>query len=196
MDTAVVLDVMKSGTPINLEPRVERELLRRGARIRRGGYLAVPIAFVLAKNRLFLAVAVPAQGVNLNIGDEVDLRDKSKIIAWARIGYDALTSIAKSELENALDKLIEEREKDFVDFFNRAGPITTRLHSLELLPGIGKKHMWDIIEQRRRPFTSYADIKERVPLLPDPKKSIKERILKELQGGEKYYLFVLPPRRA
>jgi len=196
MDEAIVLDVMQSGTPINLDPRVEGELRRRGLRIRRGGYLSTPIAFVLAKNKLFLAIAVPSPGATLKIGDVVDLRDKKKVAGWARVNYDDLTSIAKSELEKVVEGLVNEKEKDFVNFFNRASPITTRLHSLELLPGIGKKHMWEIIEQRRKPFESYEDIKKRVPLMPDPSKSIKERILKELRGGEKYYLFVFPPRKA
>ena len=66
---------------------------------------------------------------------------------------------------------------------------------LVAIPGIGKKHMWEIIESRRKPFESLADIKQRLPLIADPKKGVKERILKELKGDEKYYLFVFPPRR-
>ncbi len=196
MDVALVLDVMRSGTPVNLSPDVEHELMRRKIRIRRGNYLAMPLAFVLARNKLFLAVAVPSPGVELKTGDEIDLRDKKKVVGWARIAYSDLTSIARSELEATIDRILDADEKKFVDFFNRAGPITTRLHSLELLPGIGKKHMWDIIEKRRKPFESYEDIKARIPLLPDPKKSIRDRIMKELEGDEKYYLFVLPPRRS
>ena len=196
MDVGIILDVVRSGTPLTLRPEIERELMRRRIRIRRGDYLAVPVAFVLAKNRLFLAVAVPSPGVELKPGDEVDLRDKKKIAGWARITLGDLTSYAREELNGVLDRILEEREREFVEFFNKAGPITTRLHSLELLPGIGKKHMWDIIESRRKPFTSYEDIKKRVPLMPEPRRSLKERIMKELEGGEKYYLFVLPPRKA
>ena len=196
MDVAVVLDIVQPGTPVTLRSEIERELMRRKIRIRRGGYLSIPISFVLAKNKLFLALAVPSPGTELKIGEEIDLRDKKKVLGWVRVSYDDLTSIAKEELEHVIEKIVEEKEKDFVEFFNKAGPITTRLHTLELLPGIGKKHMWDIIEKRRKPFTSYKDIKERIPLMPEPRKSIKERILQELKGGEKYYLFVLPPRRA
>ena len=65
-----------------------------------------------------------------------------------------------------------------------------RMHQLELLPGVGKKHMWEIIEERREPFTDFADLKSRVKLLPNPQAVILKRILKELQGGEKYSLFV------
>ena len=62
---------------------------------------------------------------------------------------------------------------------------------MELLPGVGKKHMWQIIEERKdKPFESFADLKKRVKLLPDPEKSILRRILLELDGKEKHRLFV------
>ena len=65
-----------------------------------------------------------------------------------------------------------------------------RMHTLELLPGLGKKHMWVILEERQiKPFESFQDIKERVKLLPDPKMSIIKRIIKELEGNEKYRIF-------
>ena len=65
------------------------------------------------------------------------------------------------------------------------------MHVLELLPGLGKKHMWEIVEERRvEPFKSFDDLKKRVKLLPDPLKIIVKRINSELQGKEKYYLFV------
>ena len=84
-----------------------------------------------------------------------------------------------------------------MEFFNKATPITTRLHSLELIPGIGKKHMWDIInERKKKPFESFEDLQKRIRLLPDPKKGIVQRISSELQESDRYYLFVMPPKRA
>ena len=155
----------------------------------------MPLVFSLAKNKLFLSVAVMSTEEPIKVSEEVDLNNKERVSAWARIDRGSLSSAAKSELEDVIDALITGEESRFVDFLNRAPPITTRLHSLELIPGIGKKHMWEIIEQRRKPFESLAELKERVPLIPDPKRGLKERILKELQEEEKYYLFVLPPRR-
>jgi putative nucleotide binding protein len=35
--------------------------------------------------------------------------------------------------------MVKEQEERFVEFFNKAEPITTKLHQLELLPGIGKR---------------------------------------------------------
>ncbi len=52
-----------------------------------------------------------------------------------------------------------------------------RLHQLELLPGIGKKHMWDIINARKEAeFTSFEDIKNRVSMLAEPVKLIAKRV--------------------
>ena len=51
--------------------------------------------------------------------------------------------------------------------------------------------MLSILDEReKRPFESFKDIKERVKLLPDPEKAIMKRILLELEGNEKHYLFV------
>jgi putative nucleotide binding protein len=84
-----------------------------------------------------------------------------------------------------------KNEQRFVLFFNKAGPINTRRHQLELLPGVGKKHMLEILDKREeKQFDNFADIKARVSLLPDPEKIIQKRIMLELEGNEKYYLFV------
>ena len=65
-----------------------------------------------------------------------------------------------------------------------------RRHYLELLPGVGKKHMWEIIEKRKdKPFESFKDIKERVKLLPDPKSLIIKRILAEYEDSDNYKVF-------
>ena len=81
-------------------------------------------------------------------------------------------------------------------FFNEARPLTIRLHTLELLPGIGKKHLFHILDEREKePFKSFEDIKQRVPLLGDPVKLIVSRIVKELTEPCKYYLFVRPAGR-
>jgi len=87
--------------------------------------------------------------------------------------------------------LVMKNEARFIDFFNKAQPLTTRMHQLELLPGVGKKHMWEIIEARNQaPFASFDDLKKRVKLIPDPQNTVVKRILQELSGKEKHLLFV------
>jgi len=128
-------------------------------------------------------------GNKLYIGEKE--RNEVKYIK-GRIKYNELTSFAKKELEYALDKIIEEDEKKFVDFFNNAKPITTRIHSLELLQGIGKKHMWAIIKGRRgKKFESFEELKERIEMLPNPKNMIKKRIIEEFKEKDRHRLFVV-----
>nr|WP_157255003.1 DUF655 domain-containing protein [Palaeococcus ferrophilus] len=116
---------------------------------------------------------------------------RDKIIKINRkIGYDELTSTARAELPYVVEEIIKHNEDRFLRFFNEAPPITNKLHSLELLPGIGKKHMWEILEERKVPFESFEDLKHRVKGLPDPVKMLARRVMDELSGKCKYRLFV------
>ena len=170
----IVLDFLPHGRPSDRRPE--------------------PLAQVIGEKFFNLLEVILKEGVTVKPGDRLYIgegkRERVKYIR-GRISYNELTSFAKTELENVLEKLVEENEQRFVEFFNRAGPVTTRLHSLELLPGIGKKHLWDIITQRKRkPFESFEDIKKRIAMLPDPKKMILKRIIIELKGEDRRRLFV------
>jgi putative nucleotide binding protein len=96
-----------------------------------------------------------------------------------------------------VEKLVKENETRFVNFFNTAQPISTRFHQLELIPGIGKKHLWDIIgERKKNPFTSFEDIKKRIKLMPDPANSVIKRVMEELEDEDiRFRLFVAGPTR-
>ena len=154
----------------------------------------IALAQVLGEKHLVLLEAVPKKGLFLKPGERVyigpDKREKIHHIA-GRINYKILTETAKLELKNLIEEIVDKREKEFVEFFNKCGSISTRLHTLEILPGIGKKHMWEIIKERKgNPFKSFEDIKERINLIPDPRQSIIKRISEELQEKDKYRLFV------
>jgi putative nucleotide binding protein len=78
-----------------------------------------------------------------------------------------------------------------VEFINKAGPISLRAHMLELLPGVGKRHTEELLKEREKAlFTSFEDVKKRVSSVPEPKKLIVQRILDELEGKDRYRLFV------
>ena len=159
-----------------------------------GDRKAEPIAQALGEKYFNLLEVVLKPDASVKPGDKLyiggDKRDEVKYIK-NRIEYGALTNFAKTELEDIMNKLIDEDEKRFIDFFNKAGPVTTRLHSLELLPGIGKRHIWEIIKMRKvKPFESFKDLKERVDMLPDPKKMIIKRIIEEMENKDRHRLFV------
>ncbi len=158
-----------------------------------------PLAQVIGEEWFTLLEVTPKQGITLNLGERVYIgkneRDKIMLIK-ARIAYDELTQTAKSTLPGIVANIVKQNERKFVDFFNNAGPLNIREHSLELLPGIGKKHLEAIIKARsEKPFESFSDITARIPLLQDPTKLITDRIEKELEGNERFYLFVKPYRK-
>jgi putative nucleotide binding protein len=111
------------------------------------------------------------------------------------ISFDDLTPTAKKELESALDAIIKEREKDFVNFLNNSAPLTTRLHQLELIPGIGKKMMWKALDERKlSPFQSFEDFEKRVGVKNLPQ-AIRKRIIEEMEGKDNFRLFVRYSKR-
>src|SRR3989338_8878567 len=152
------------------------------------------IAQGIGKNYFILLELVPKKGVHLQPYEEVYIgegkRDKIHHII-GRLPMDKLTATGRNELPYIIEDAVTKSEAKFIGFFNTALSLGTRMHQLELLPGFGKKHMWEIIESRKeKPFESLEELKKRVKLIPDPKKSIIKRILLELEGKEKHMLFV------
>ena len=112
-----------------------------------------------------------------------------------RINYEELTATAHGELPYVILDIVHNNEVRFVKFFNEANAISTRYHSLELLPGLGKKMMLEIVDTRKiSPFGSFKDMQERIGFLRSPDKLIAKRIELELTDPEqKYRLFTRPP---
>lgn len=163
-------------------------------------YTGEAIAQAVGTTRFTLLELIPREGVFLKLEQEVYIgpneRKDIKFIK-GRLDYNKLTTAAKNELPHVIENIITKNEARFLEFFNKAGPISIRKHSLELLPSIGKKHMEALLYERdRKPFTSFEDLTTRVHLMPNPVKVIQERVLEELKGeGIKYYLFTAPPKR-
>ena len=159
-----------------------------------GMRISQPVAQVLGEEYFSLLEVIVRDGVHLKVGTRVYIgdgkRDEVKFIK-RRIEFKDLTTASKEEVPDIVENLVKTKPEKFLEFFNRAGPITTRLHQLELLPGIGKKHLWAIIAAKKeRQFESFEELKKRVSMLPDPEKMIIKRILEELEDKDKYRLFV------
>ncbi|MEK6973313.1 MAG: DUF655 domain-containing protein [archaeon] len=122
-----------------------------------------------------------------------DKREKISLIK-RRISYKELTSNAELEIPAAIEEIISGNPTKFLDFFNKSSSLTLKMHQLELLPGIGKKHVLNILDEREKGlFASFEDITKRVSLMPDPIKALVKRIVNELQEEEKYYIFTRKP---
>lgn len=159
-------------------------------------YKAGALVQVVGEEFFTLLEATVREGLVLKPYDRVYVgKDSRGEITYiiGRIGYDELTSSAKMELPMALEKIVLNREVWFINFFNAAQAITPRMHALELIPGIGKKYMWQIINGRERgPFKNFNDLQQRANI-PSPPKLITKRILEELSGESKYRLFTRAP---
>ena len=187
-ENAVVLDCLSRGY-------VKSDMSKFGGK---------PIAQAIGKEKFTLLELAPKNGVDLEIQDTVYIgkgkRDKIYRVL-GKLDYENLTATSRIELDYAIRDIVEENEEKYVKFFNEADSVSTRMHSLELIPGIGKKYMWDIIKAReQKPFESFEDISERLPTLADPAAMIVNRVKQELdttkpkRGKNKYYLFTQPPR--
>lgn len=159
-------------------------------------YKKEPIVQAVGDTYFTLLELVPRKGARFTPQEVIfigrDRRDKIDHVK-RRITFDVLTATARSELPFIIEKLVEKTEPQFVEFFNNAPPLTTRMHRLELLPGIGKKLMWDILEERRKaPFISFQDVADRTQIRA-PKEIIVKRIMMELGGEDKYNLFTRKP---
>ena len=187
-ENAVVLDYLSRGY-------VKSDMSKFGGK---------PIAQAIGKEKFTLLELAPKNGVDLEIQDTVYIgkgkRDKIYRVL-GKLDYENLTATSRIELDYAIRDIVVENEEKYVKFFNEADSVSTRMHSLELIPGIGKKYMWDIIKAReQKPFESFEDISKRLPTLADPAAMIVNRVKQELdttkpkRGKNKYYLFTQPPR--
>lgn len=155
-----------------------------------------PVAQIIGTKFFKLLEVTIKPGKTVSLEQKVSIGKDNRIEVdriKTRLSVSELSNTARAELIPVLRKIVAEREPDFVNFFNKCGSVSIRLHQLELLPGVGKKHLEEILSEREKPFKSFEDIKTRVPLLTDPASIIVQRINNEITGIEKYYLFVKPP---
>ena len=182
-DHGIVLDFLPQGHPDDPRPIHLRE----------------SVAQILGDAFFTLLEVVPKPRVTFAVQERVFIgkgeRDRVDRIR-RRIGYEELTAAAKAELPAVIERLVNEAPERFIEFFNRAAPLTTRFHQLELIPGIGKRLMWSILEERKKgPFADFEDLEKRVKGLANPKRMVAKRMEAELAGRDKYRLFVRPPAR-
>lgn len=162
------------------------------------GFHREPLALAIGEDELKLFELVPRPAAALLPGTRVPLGAVGTTPSpidhvRRRVSYDELTVSARTELAPALEAVVRRNSARYLRFFNEAPAVSHRFHLLELLPGIGKKTMQQIVDERKRaPFASFEEIESRVHL-KSPERLIVGRIEQELSGVEdKYRLFVAP----
>ena len=172
---AVLLDVLPNGRPDDDRPPSRK----------------TPVAYGLGTESFRLYELSLDDGAEASVSDRIAL-DGPAVGRYREVEYDGLTRNAAAEVEYAVEAIVDDDEERFVDFYNEAGPITLRLHQLNLLPGVGKQLRNNVLDERKRgPFESFAEVSERVSGLHRPREVIVERIVEELQKDDlKYRTFV------
>ncbi|MGQ0536830.1 MAG: DUF655 domain-containing protein [Methanobacteriota archaeon] len=160
-----------------------------------------PVAYSIGEGRFVLLELVPRHDAELPVGERVyvgkEQTQRAKIDhVRGRIRFEEMTHAAQSEMKYVIEQIVKANEERFIKFYNDAGPITTRMHMLELLPGLGKKLMWAIVNERKKgPFLTFHEMNERVKPLHQPEKLLAHRIETEITDpSQKYHLFVAPER--
>ncbi|MDY6817119.1 MAG: DUF655 domain-containing protein [Halobacteriales archaeon] len=178
-ETAIVLDYLPHGKSEDDRPQYQKP----------------PLAHAVDESTFQLFELVLTADGGVGIGDHVAVTADADLIEEVRpIEYDDLSGGAQSELEHVVADIVAENADEYIDFYNNAGPITLRLHQLNLLPGIGDKLRDDILDHRKRqPFDDFADLETRISGLHDPQGVLVERIIEEIKDEDvKYKLFARP----
>ena len=112
-----------------------------------------PIAQAIGTEQFTLLELAPKNGVDLEIQDQVYIgkgkRDKIYRVL-GKLDYENLTATARIELDYSIRDIVEDNEEKFVEFFNTADSVSTRMHSLELIPESVKNTCGTSLKQENR----------------------------------------------
>ncbi len=180
---AWVLDYLPYGHPDDARPSYQKR----------------PTSLGIGEKNLALIEMVPREGATLAlqqrvyVGDD-DARRTLVDHVRRRVTYAELTPAARSELPVLLEKVVQVQEARSVDTFNSSYSLTTRLHMLCPLPGVGQKMMQAILDERaKKPFAGFGELGERVKGLHHPAKIVAKRVEQELTDPNvKYRLYTRP----
>ena len=155
------------------------------------------IVQALGTTYLTLLELIPIEASSLTLMEELvlDKEHRSNVqTIIGRIPYDSLSNVAQVQLDEAIAKVVTDNEERYVEWLNKAPSISIRLHSLQVIKGIGPKAMEAILQARKgQKFTSFTDFEERTGV-----KDIKDLIISRIQQEivdetERHHLFTRPP---
>lgn len=151
------------------------------------------IVQAIGEERLTLLELLGVPNANFELGERVYIgKDgRNKILSvLGRLDYSSISQTAKNELPMTIEKIVRNSEKRFIGYINGAQPINPRIHSLQLIPGVGRTYLMSILREReRKPFESFEDVQTRIGLR-DPAKLIAKRIVEEISGEARMNIFV------
>ena len=149
-----------------------------------------PLAVIVTANYFEFFDVILSLGSEFSPQEQLIIKSNDKrIININKINFSQLSSSALDILPSIIKDIVVAFEIRYIKFLNQAHPLTTQMHQLRLLPGVGQKRMWAILESRKKtPFTSFNDFSERTGI-SDPISLFSGRILSEINTSPKYRLF-------
>jgi len=151
------------------------------------------IVTAIGEDRLTMLEILGVPDSTFEVGERIYIGKEGRTKVQSVLGkleYKKISDNAKSELAGVVNKIVTSNEKRFIEYINNAQPLTPRIHALELIPGIGKTYMKQMLDERdKKLFASYDDLQSRVGL-KEPIKHIAKRILEEITGETRMNLFV------
>lgn len=152
-----------------------------------------PIVQAIGEERLTLLELLAMNNVQFQLAERICIgkEGRTKVISvLGKMNYEELTDDARNQLNIVVETMVKNSEAKYVSIVNELQPLTPRLHALELIPGIGKTFMRQIVDERdKKPFGSFEDLRNRVGLR-EPAKMVAKRIVEEIAGGSRINLFV------
>jgi len=151
------------------------------------------IITAIGEDRLTLLEVLGVPNSTFEVGEKIFIgkEGRTKVLSvLGKMDYARISPPAQTELLGVVEKIVNENEKKFVDYINNAQPLTPRIHTLELIPGVGKTYMKAMLEEReKKKFDNFEDLQQRIGF-KEPVKQITKRILEEIMGETRMNLFV------
>jgi len=126
------------------------------------------VIVAISEEKMLLCRLEPKNGISpllttsrVYIGTDASKRvNIGRVLGMTNLGR--VANHVKADLPLVIQIFIEENEKHFIDtFFNRAGNMSLKQHSFELLPGVGNKKAMQMVEARGSSgFESLAALNE------------------------------------
>ncbi len=151
------------------------------------------IITAIGEDKLMLLEILGVDNSSFTVGERVYIGKEGRTKVESVLGkmnYDDISNSAQMDLPSIVELIVTNSEEKFVKHLNNMGPLTPRIHMLELIPGIGKTYLKVMLDERdRKKFESYADLQQRIGF-KEPIKQISKRIMEEIIGETRMNIFV------
>ncbi len=91
-------------------------------------------------------------------GEQIIVNDGDGIVGMLR--YRDLSGPVQSELSSVIAEIIVGNPDIFLMFYNRGGPINRKMHTFQLLPGIGPSTAQEMVRKRGSGWKDFSSVSE------------------------------------